>query len=78
MLNATKHHNTSFDLVISCDNSIPHLLGDDEILSGLRQMFDCVRGGGGCLVTMRNYDELESEKGDFFPCGSRTSEGKQY
>jgi SAM-dependent methyltransferase len=78
ILNAAEHHGSGFDLVISCDNSIPHLLSDDEILSALRQMFECLRGGGGGLVTLRNYGDSERRKGNFLPYGLRTDEGKRY
>ena len=36
---AHDHHGRQFDVVIACDNSIPHLLSDDEILLALRQMY---------------------------------------
>jgi hypothetical protein len=29
---AHDHHGREFDVVIACDNAIPHLLSDDEIL----------------------------------------------
>lgn len=32
------HHRGEFDLVMACDNSVPHLLTDAEILAVLRQM----------------------------------------
>src|SRR5262249_5778575 len=50
---AYEHHGQEFDVVIACDNSIPHLLSDEEIVMALRQMFACIRPGGGCLVTVR-------------------------
>ena len=49
---AHAHHGREFDMVIACDNAIPHLLSDDEILMAFRQMLDCTRPGGGCLVTV--------------------------
>ena len=78
ILSAAEQHGPNFDLVISCDNSIPHLLSDDEILNGIRQMFRCLRDGGGCLITLRNYSESENEKRDFLPYGVRTFNGKRY
>jgi len=33
---AHDHHGRQFDVVIACDNSIPHLLSDDEILLAFR------------------------------------------
>ncbi|MFA6448353.1 MAG: class I SAM-dependent methyltransferase [bacterium] len=45
-----------FDLVISCDNSVPHLLTDDDILTAFRRFYSCVRPGGGVLISVRDYD----------------------
>ncbi|CAF2456137.1 unnamed protein product [Rotaria sp. Silwood2] len=56
MRTAFTHHGGNFDIVISCDNSIPHLLTDEDILSALKQMYSCLRPGGGCLITIRDYD----------------------
>src|SRR5262249_29595416 len=38
-----------FDVVIACDNAVPHLLSDGELLRAFEQMFACTRPGGGCL-----------------------------
>jgi 2-polyprenyl-3-methyl-5-hydroxy-6-metoxy-1,4-benzoquinol methylase len=40
---AHDHHGREFDVVIACDNAIPHLLSDDEILRAFRQMRDRTR-----------------------------------
>jgi SAM-dependent methyltransferase len=48
-----------FDLVISCDNSLPHLLTDDDLLQALSQFYVCTRKGGGCLISVRDYDKEE-------------------
>jgi SAM-dependent methyltransferase len=56
MREAFSRHGGGFDLVVCCDNSIPHLLTDAEISLTLKQMFDCLRPGGGCLLTVRDYD----------------------
>ena len=75
---AHDHHGRQFDVVIACDNSIPHLLTDDEILLALRQMHDCTRPGGGCLVTVRDYDREERGTGLVKPYGVRDRDGKRY
>jgi SAM-dependent methyltransferase len=75
---AYAHHRRQFDVVIACDNSIPHLLSDDEILLTLRQMHDCTRPGGGCLVTVRDYDREERDTGLVKPYGVRDRDGKRY
>jgi SAM-dependent methyltransferase len=73
-----RHYQTQFDLVISCDNSIPHLLEDAEILTALQQMYECTRAGGGCLLTIRNYDDEKRGRGIVKPYGMREEAGKRY
>lgn len=48
-----------FDVVIACDNSIPHLLDNDEILTAFRQFYKCTKSGGCCIITVRDYAQLE-------------------
>ena len=47
--------------MLACDNVLP-LLGDDAgILAALRQLLACTRPGGGCLVSVRDYESLGRE-----------------
>ena len=48
-------HAAQFDLVIACDNAVPHLLSDAEILSAFQQFYACLRPGGGCIISVRDY-----------------------
>jgi SAM-dependent methyltransferase len=75
---ARDHHEREFDVVIACDNSVPHLLNDEKILRCFRQMYACVRAGGGCLVTVRDYDREERGTGLIKPYGVRERGGKRY
>jgi SAM-dependent methyltransferase len=45
----------AFDVVLLCDNSLPHLDSEAEIQGVLAECFRCVRPGGGCLISMRDY-----------------------
>ena len=54
---AHDHHKKEFGVVLSADNSVPHLLSDEEILTAFRQFHACTRPGGGCIVTVRDYEE---------------------
>jgi SAM-dependent methyltransferase len=72
------HHQCQFDVVVSCDNSITHLLSDDDLLLALRQMYDCTRPGGGCLLTVRDYDREERGTGLVKPYGVREEGEKRY
>ncbi len=78
MRNAYSHHQKEFDVVISCDNSITHLLSDDEIKSALEEIYLCTRPGGGCLLTVRDYDKEERGTGLVKPYGVRASGDSRY
>jgi SAM-dependent methyltransferase len=64
-----------FDLVICCDNSLSHMVSDEDLNSALKGIHSKVRAGGGFLASTRDYDALleirpqatmpaVSEKGD--------------
>jgi SAM-dependent methyltransferase len=72
------HHQRQFDVVVSADNSITHLLNDDDLLLALREMLSCTRLGGGCLLTVRDYDREERGIGLVMPYGIREEGGKRY
>ncbi len=78
MREAFGHHARQFDLVISCDNSIPHLLTDDDILMALRQMYNCTRPEGGCLLSVRDYAKEELSGTTVKPYGIREENGVRY
>jgi SAM-dependent methyltransferase len=75
---AHNHHRRQFDVVISADNSITHLLNDEDLLLALRQLYDCTRPGGGCLLTVRDYDQEERGAGLVKPYGVREAGDKRY
>jgi len=45
----------SFDTVISCDNALPHLLDEHQIGIALSEFRRCLRDGGTCLLSLRDY-----------------------
>jgi glycine/sarcosine N-methyltransferase len=47
----------TFDVVISCDNALPHLLDAAEVASALRAMRAKVRLGGRLIISIRDYDK---------------------
>ena len=55
MRNAYQQHQRQFDVVIACDNAVPHLLSDDDLLAVFQTFYQCVRPGGGCLMSVRDY-----------------------
>jgi SAM-dependent methyltransferase len=78
MRQAGEHHGTGFDVVISCDNSVPHLLTDEDLLVAFKQMFACLAVGGGCIVTVRDYEREQRGKNIIKPYGVRIERGKRY
>ncbi|MCB0208618.1 MAG: class I SAM-dependent methyltransferase [Anaerolineae bacterium] len=78
MRQAYSHHQRQFDVVISCDNAVPHLLTDDDILTAFRQFYTCTKPGGGCLITVRDYDQVVREGTQVKPPGLRVENGVRY
>jgi SAM-dependent methyltransferase len=78
MRNAGEHHGTGFDVVISCDNSVPHLLTDDDLLVAFKEMLACLSTGGGCIITVRDYDQEKRGRNIVKPYGVRIENGKRY
>jgi SAM-dependent methyltransferase len=60
-------HQRQFDLVIACDNAIPHLLSEADIISALEQFLRCTVPGGGCIISVRDYASMECEGRQFYP-----------
>jgi 2-polyprenyl-3-methyl-5-hydroxy-6-metoxy-1,4-benzoquinol methylase len=73
-----EHHGRQFDLVISCDNSLPHLKPEPDLSNALREMFCCTHAGGGCLVTIRDYANERLHGQHLKPYGVRQMNGKQF
>jgi len=78
MREAFATHGGGFDVVISCDNSVPHLLTDADISLALRQMFACLRTGGGCLITVRDYEREPRGRNIVKPISAVTRDGRRY
>lgn len=69
------HH---FDVVLACDNAIPHLLTDADILTAFRQFHALLRPGGGCLISVRDYVENDTSRPQLVPHGVRQVDGRRY
>jgi SAM-dependent methyltransferase len=70
MARLSTYDDESVNALIACDNAIPHLLGDPEILGAFRQFHRAVRPGGTCVISVRDYDTLRQTR--FMPFGMRT------
>jgi SAM-dependent methyltransferase len=68
-----------FDVVLVCDNALPHLDSEADIGGALAECLRCVRRGGGCLISMRDYGR-PSPPGtvEVRPYGERLWAGRRY
>jgi len=78
MQEAARHHPKPFDVVIACDNSVPHLLSDADILTAFTEFFACLRAGGGCIVSVRDYELGDLSSQQVKPFGMRVSNGVRW
>ena len=78
MRQAHSHHGSGFDAVISCDNSLPHLLTDQDLLIALKEMLSCLSPGGGCVISVRDYEREERGKNLVKPYGVRSTNDFRY
>jgi SAM-dependent methyltransferase len=63
--------------VLACDNSIPHLLTDADILRAFRACHRCLAPGGVALFSVRDYAAIERRSPDVRPYGlRRRAEGR--
>lgn len=68
----------SMAVVIACDNSIPHLLSDVEILQAFRRCYRCLRAGGVAVFSIRDYAAIERINPDVRPYGLRYEGGNRF
>jgi SAM-dependent methyltransferase len=61
----------SIAAVLACDNSIPHLLSDAEILQAFRSCHRCLRPDGVLVISVRDYAAIERKNPDVRPYGLR-------
>ena len=73
-----------FDVVISCDNALPHLLTDEDVTRALGSIRSCLRPGGLLMVSLRDYDALRHSRPEGVPIsvhgmsGSRHGSGQSW
>jgi len=60
-------HQGTYDVVIACDNAVPHLQSEEEILQAFRQFYRCAAPDGGCLLSVRDYASMERGGRRFYP-----------
>jgi SAM-dependent methyltransferase len=51
-----------FDAVLACDNSLPHMLTEEDLAKALGGMASELRAGGLLVASIRDYDELARDR----------------
>jgi SAM-dependent methyltransferase len=59
----------SMAAVLACDNSVPHLLTDADLLACFRQAHRCLRPGGSLVISVRDYAAIVRKTPDVHPYG---------
>ncbi|MEX5300600.1 class I SAM-dependent methyltransferase [Kocuria sabuli] len=72
------HVDGTFDVVISCDNALPHLLTDEHLRRALRSVRACLRPAGLLLVSLRDYDALRMTRPDGVPISVHGDAGARH
>jgi SAM-dependent methyltransferase len=61
----------AFAAVLACDNSVPHLLSDGELLECFRSCLRCLKPGGLAVFSVRDYAAIPRVNPDVRPYGLR-------
>jgi len=78
MRQCDEHHARQFDVVLSADNSVPHLLTDGDLLVAFRAFFRCTRPGGISVITVRDYAQEDRTSPQLRPYGIRATGRGRY
>jgi SAM-dependent methyltransferase len=71
-------HGSGFDVLLSADNSIPHLLSDDAIREALGSFHQCIRPGGIAILGVRDYLRVGRSSPQLVPYGFRSDGDDRY
>jgi SAM-dependent methyltransferase len=75
---AAEVHGSGFDVVLSADNSIPHLLSDDAIREAFGTFYRCIRPGGITILGVRDYSNEGRASPELVPYGFRSHGDDRY
>ena len=67
-----------FDAVISCDNALPHLLTDADLVQAIRSIRASLHEGAVFLASLRDYDALEETRPSGVPISLHGLPGTRY
>ena len=67
-----------FAAVLACDNVIPHLLSDAEILTAFAECRRVLMPAGVLIISLRDYAQIERRTPDYRPYRSHTDGEREY
>jgi len=67
-----------FDVVLAFDNSLAHLLTDDDLRTAFRQFLGALRPGGVFLCSVRDYDTVQRGESATHSYGVREHRGERF
>lgn len=68
----------SVQVILACDNSIPHLLTDADILLAFQQCHRALEPGGVAVFSVRDYAKIERRSPDVRPHGLRIENDRRF
>lgn len=68
----------SMAAVLACDNSVPHLLTDDELRQAFGNCHRCLQPGGVLVLSVRDYAAIERVSPDVRPYGLHQEAGSRF
>jgi SAM-dependent methyltransferase len=78
-LRALASRTAGADVVLVCDNALPHLTSDADIRCALAECYRSLRPSGGCIVSVRDYGPAPpSGTVQMHSYGEREWEGRRY
>ena len=67
-----------FDVVLVFDNSLPHLLNDEDLGTAFREFLNVLRPGGVFLCSVRDYDKVKRGENVTHLYGERQHRGERF
>lgn len=64
--------------ILACDNSIPHLLSDVDILRAFQQCYRVLQNDGMAVFSVRDYAKIERRSPDVRPYGLRIDGDRRF
>jgi SAM-dependent methyltransferase len=68
----------AFDVVIAFDNSVAHLLNDDDLRTAFQEFLAVLRPGGAFMCSVRDYDKFQRGEPATIDHGTREERGQIY